>query len=60
MNRLKTGAFPSAQAERSGKLSKNGSPTATAPARKKARRLTAWRRWNGNRDKLLPSGAENS
>jgi hypothetical protein len=49
-----------AQAERSGKPSKNGRPIATAPARKNARRFTGVRRVFGKREKELPSGADGS
>src|SRR5882672_4273185 len=40
MKNVKTGALPAAQADRLGKLSRNGSPMATVPAPvRKARRL---------------------
>jgi hypothetical protein len=60
MNRLNTGALSAAQAERSGKPSKNGKPMATAPARRKARRFTGLRRVNGSGLRELPSGVERS
>src|SRR6187551_294462 len=47
MNKLKTGGASAAQAERIGSPSRKGKPTATAPARKKARRLIPGRWLNG-------------
>jgi hypothetical protein len=58
MNKLKTGVLSAAHAERAGKPSKKGRPTATAPARKKARRFTVRRGGKPSAAKELPSGAE--
>ena len=58
MNKLNTGGASAAHAERSGSPSKNGSPTAIAPARRNARRLITARRVKGKGLSPLPSAAD--